>query len=77
MNYWKQGQIDGKDQAEMDKLTETKREGELLAYTAVQSEHFEMPLGRVSLTQYTCGFVHGYLLTVFGKSLEESEEAVS
>jgi hypothetical protein len=65
MNYYQIGKKDGKDQYEMDKLTETDRGGEILIYTAVRSEHFEMALDRLSLSQYVGGFVEGYLSARF------------
>jgi hypothetical protein len=44
----------------MDKLPETSRDGRLLVYIAIQSEHFEMALSRLSLAEYVGGFVVGY-----------------
>ena len=65
MNYYEMGKKDGKDQFEMDQLTETKRAGSLLIYTAINSEHFEMALAPLSMAEYTGGFVEGYLIASF------------
>lgn len=62
MNFYETGKKDGTSQFKMDELTETSRNGELLVYTAITSEHFEQALDRLSLAQYVGSFVEGYLV---------------
>ncbi len=67
MNFLEIGKKDGASQFGMDVLTETSRNDSLLVYTAIQSEHFEMALSRLSLAEYVGGFVVGYLMARYAQ----------
>jgi hypothetical protein len=75
MNFYEIGKEHGICQYGMDTLTGMKREGDLLAYTALHSTPSVFPnreLDAISLSQYVGGFMFGYIVERYEREVSHA-----